>query len=124
MASPDALPAVERMAAADGKTLGDYPLTVAARIVLRIGLYSPIRYASRVRCPALIQVASDDAITPTAVACKAAARMPNATLKIYPGHHFDPYVPPLFDTVVADQLQFLASVAPVDGNPNPPERSK
>ena len=113
MASPDALPAVQRMAAADGLTLADFPIAVAARIVLRIGLYSPIRHAADVRCPALIQLASDDAVTPTAAARRAAARMPDATLKIYPGHHFDPYVEPLFDDVVADQLRFLGLVAPV-----------
>lgn len=113
MASADALPALERMAAADGVSPQDFPRTVAARIVARIGLYSPIRYARAVRCPALIQIVSDDALTPGAAAAKAAARMPRATLKRYPGHHFDPYVEPLFDTVVADQLQFLHTVAPV-----------
>jgi fermentation-respiration switch protein FrsA (DUF1100 family) len=99
MATPDARPAVERMAAADGLTLDDFPITVAARIVLRIGLYSPIRYAA--------------AVTSTSEARKAASRMPQATLKSYPGHHFDVYVEPLFDTVIADQLEFLRSVAPV-----------
>ena len=113
MATPDARPAVERMAAADGLALDDFPFTVAARIVLRIGLYTPIRYAAAVTCPALIQVACDDAVTSTSEARKAASRMPQATLKSYPGHHFDVYVEPLFDTVIADQLEFLRSVAPV-----------
>ena len=113
MATPDARPAVERMAAADGLALDDFPITVAARIVLRIGLYSPIRHAGAVTCPALIQVASDDALCPISEARKAASRMPQATLKSYPGHHFEVYVEPLFDTVVADQLEFLRSVAPV-----------
>lgn len=113
MATPDALPGVEKMAAADGMTLEDFPITVAARIVLRIGLYSPIRYASHVRCPALIQIAGDDAITPTAAARKAASRIPGATLKTYPGHHFEVYVEPLFHTVMADQLEFLRTAAPI-----------
>lgn len=113
MATPDALPGVEGMAAADGTTLSDFPITVAARIVLRIGLYSPIRYAAAVTCPALIQVAADDALTPTPTARKAASRMARATLKSYPGRHFEVYVEPLFDSVVGDQLEFLRSVAPV-----------
>jgi fermentation-respiration switch protein FrsA (DUF1100 family) len=113
MATPDARPALERMAAADGMTLGDFPITVAARIVLRIGLYSPIRHAAGVTCPALIQVASDDTLTPTRAARKAASRMARATLKSYPGHHFDVYLEPLFTTVIADQLEFLRAVAPV-----------
>ena len=110
MATPDALAALERMAAADGLTLADFPITVAARIVLRIGLYSPIRHAADVSCPALIQVVDDDALTPTRPARRAARRMPQATLKSYPGQHFDVYVEPLFTTVIADQIAFLRSV--------------
>lgn len=113
MASPDVRPALEKMAAADGLTLDDFPITVAARIALRIGLYSPIRHAGAVTCPALIQVAADDDLCPAAEAGKAASRMPLGTLMSYPGQHFEVYVEPLFDTVVADQLAFLRLVAPV-----------
>ena len=88
-------------------------MTVAARIALRIGLYSPIRHAAAVRCPALIQVAGEDALTPAVEARKAAVRMPDATVKTYQGQHFDVYVEPLFDSVVADQLEFLRTVAPI-----------
>lgn len=113
MATPDAMAGLERMAAADGLVLADFPITVAARIVLRIGLYSPIRHAADVRCPALIQIVDDDALTPARQARKTAHRMPRATLKTYPGQHFDVYVEPLFSTVVADQIAFLRSVAPL-----------
>jgi len=112
MATPDALPGVTRMAAADGATPEDYPISVAARIALRIGLYSPVRHAAAVSCPALIQVVGDDALTPAAEARKAASRMLQATLKTYPGRHFDVYIEPLFDTVVADQLEFLLQSVP------------
>lgn len=113
MSSEDALPAVEKMAAVDGLALDDFPITVAARIVVRIGFYSPIRRAGAVTCPALIQVARDDALCPAAEGRKAATRMARATLKTYPGQHFEVYVQPLFETVVADQLEFLRSVAPM-----------
>lgn len=113
MATPDAKLGVERMADADGLALSEFPLTVAARIVLGIGRYSPIRHAAHVACPALIQVASDDALTPASQARRAASRMSAATVLCYSAEHFDVYVEPLFDTVVADQLDFLRSVAPV-----------
>ena len=113
MATPDAWAGLERMAAADGVRLTDFPVTVAARIVLTIGLYSPIRHAAAVRCPALIQIVDDDALTPSDPARKAARLIPRATLKTYPGRHFDVYVEPLFTTVIADQLEFLRTVAPV-----------
>jgi dienelactone hydrolase len=112
LAAPDALSAVERMAAASGLQPGGVPITVAARIILRIGLYSPMRHATNVRCPALVQVATQDRIAPAAPAQKAAARMPNAKTQSYRCDHFDPYVEPLFDTVVSHQLNFLRSVAP------------
>jgi uncharacterized protein len=41
------------------------------------------------------------------------ARMSKATVKVYPGGHFDPYVDPLFARVVADQLAFLNTHVPV-----------
>ena len=113
MVTPDAWPGVAKMAAADGLTLTDIPLTVAARAALRIGTYSPLRHAGAVMCPALIQVTADDALCPTSATRKALSRMADARLESYPGQHFDVYVEPLFDTVVADQIAFLRLVAPV-----------
>lgn len=75
--------------------------------------HSPLRHASNVPCPALVQVAADDAIAPAGPARKAGHRMPHATLQDYPGGHFDPYVDPLFEAAVTAQLKFLASTVPV-----------
>jgi len=113
MATPDAEAAVNRLFEASGIRRGELPETIAARILARIGLYSPIRHASKVTCPALVQVAADDAIAPAAPARKAAHRMPQATLQNYRGGHFDPYVDPLFESVVTAQLDFLATTVPV-----------
>lgn len=113
MTSPDARPGMEAMTSASGLAPADYPTEVAARIVLRIGLYSPKRWAAKVTCPALVQVAEDDAVTPRAAAEGAAARMAQPTVRSYPGGHFDPYVEPLFSRVVADQLAFLETHVPV-----------
>jgi fermentation-respiration switch protein FrsA (DUF1100 family) len=89
-----------------------YPRTVAARITLRIGLYSPQRWVGRIDCPVLVQIAAHDAITPRSVAERAAAKIGRSTVRVYNGGHFDPYVPPLFDTVVQDQLEFLKQHVP------------
>ena len=113
MVVPDAWQGVAKMAAADGLALTDVPLTVAARVVLRIGMYSPLRHAGAVTCPALIQVAADDALCPASATRKALSRMAKARMESYPGQHFDVYVEPLFDSVVADQIAFLRLVAPV-----------
>ncbi|MGJ0119039.1 alpha/beta hydrolase [Williamsia sp. MIQD14] len=116
MSAPGAEEAFERLVTESGLRRGDHPETVAARIALRIGLYSPARSASRVRCPALIQVALGDTIAPAAAATRAARAIPDATVLSYEGGHFDPYVEPLFSSVVADQLAFLRTVAPADSS--------
>lgn len=113
MTSPDAVPGMDKLIAESGLTTGDYPQTVAARIVLTIGLYSPKRWARGVTCPALVQIVDQDAITPRHIAEGAAARMAAPTVHTYSGGHFDPYVEPLFTSVIADQLAFLREHVPV-----------
>lgn len=115
MTSPDAMPGMDKLIAESGLKAGDYPANVAARIVLRIGLYSPKRWARGVTCPALVQVADHDAVTPRHVAEATAARMAAPTVRVYSGGHFDPYIEPLFSTVLADQLAFLREHVPVAG---------
>ena len=113
LTTPDAVPGLRQQADQSGLVEGDYPYYVAARITLKIGSYSPIRHAAEVRCPALVQIAAHDAVTPRAVAEKAAARMTDATVHVYDCGHFDPYVEPLFETVVGHQLAFLERYVPV-----------
>jgi dienelactone hydrolase len=113
MTSPDAVPGLDTQIAAAGLKTGDYPQHVAARIGLKIGRYSPIRHAGGVTCPALVQIAAHDAVTPRAVAEKAAKRMARSTVHVYDCGHFDPYVEPYFATTLADQLAFLTTHVPV-----------
>jgi uncharacterized protein len=113
MTTPDALDGMEKLIADSGLAEGAYPTTVAARIVLRIGAYSPGRHAKGVTCPALVQIAEQDAITPTHVAQRAARKMAHPTVRTYDCGHFDPYVEPIFSTVVSDQLAFLEEHVPV-----------
>ena len=113
MTTPDACPGMTALLTESGLEEGDYPATVAARIVLKIGFYSPKRWAAGVQCPALIQIADADAVTPRHVAGAAATRMAQPTVRVYSGGHFDPYVEPLFTTVIADQLAFLRQHIPL-----------
>ena len=88
----------------------DFRDDVAARILARIGFYSPIRRARRITCPTLVQIATGDAITPAATARRAAERIPRGRYLEYPCEHFDPYVDPHFEKIVADQLEFCLSL--------------
>ncbi|MFI8201292.1 alpha/beta hydrolase [Streptomyces sp. NPDC085937] len=107
MTSPDAYPGMHTLLRKSGLKEDAYPHTVAARIALKIGLYSPRRWADDIECPVLVQIVAQDAITPRRVAERAAGKMRHSTVRVYEGGHFDPYVEPLFDTVIADQITFL-----------------
>lgn len=101
--------AFEEMARQSGFVRGTVPETVAARILLHIGRYSPIRTVARIACPVLIQVADGDDIAPAAAARAAAAKIPRSTVREYTGGHFDPYNDPLFPQVIRDVLDFLSA---------------
>lgn len=117
MTSPDAVTGLEHLLADSALPAGAYPTTVAARIVLKIGFYSPGRLAAAIACPALVQIAEQDAVTPRDVAARAANKMRHSTVRFYDCGHFDPYVEPMFSTVVADQLTFLREHVPVAPSP-------
>ncbi|MGE2722434.1 alpha/beta hydrolase [Mycolicibacterium celeriflavum] len=79
----------------------------AARLVLVMGGYRPITSATRVTCPALVQIADQDRTAPPAPATAAATRM-RATVHHYPCDHFDVYPgAPWHERVVNDQIAFL-----------------
>jgi len=115
MTTPDAVPGLARQIDESGLAEDAYPAYVAARIALKIAFYSPARHAGRVSCPALLQIATRDSVTPRRVAEKAAAKMPRSTVHVYDCGHFDPYVEPHFEQVVSDQLAFLRAQVPVTG---------
>ncbi len=81
---------------------------VAARIGLTAALYRPLRHASRVGCPVLVQICERDSVAPTASAERVVERLgPRAEAKRYPIGHFEPYFGAPFERSVADQLEFL-----------------
>ncbi|HEX4871621.1 MAG TPA: alpha/beta fold hydrolase [Nevskiaceae bacterium] len=103
MTTPQSAPGFARLAVAGGSWRNE----VCARIALRVGLYRPGLAAGRIRCPILYAIADQDDLTPPGLALAAARRAPRAEIRHYACGHFDPYLPPLFDTVVSDQIDFL-----------------
>ncbi|MBV9487112.1 MAG: alpha/beta fold hydrolase [Frankiaceae bacterium] len=111
MTSPDAAPMAIRLAGDRYEEL--LPENdVAARIALRVPFYSPGRRAPKITAPTLVQIAERDSVTPVNVALKAARRIPHGEIRTYDCQHFEPYLDPYFDTVVADQLSFLGKHVP------------
>jgi hypothetical protein len=104
MNTPDAEPGYRALFGAGQEFRNE----TAARVLLRIGGYRPIRHARHVQCPWLVSVCLPDAVTPAAPALAAAARAPRAEVRRYDVGHFDVYVGTMFELNVADQLEFLS----------------
>jgi len=103
MNSPDAEPGY-RALFSEGE---EFRNEVAARVLLRIAPYRPVRHAARVACPWLFCICDNDVVTPPQPALKAASRAPRSDVRRYDAQHFDIYVGEMFERVVADQITFL-----------------
>ncbi len=117
MNTPDAMPGY-RSIIPEGV---DWVNEVAARILLAVPLYRPVRGARRIACPLLVALARDDRVTPPAPARRVAARAPRAELLEFDGGHFDLYLGEPFEELVAAEIDFLhrhlrvAEPAPKEG---------
>lgn len=80
---------------------------VSARAALTMGVYRPGMAASKIRCPILYIVGEQDLLTPARLTYEAARRARQAEIKTYSCGHFDLYVKPLWEKVVAHQTEFL-----------------
>lgn len=78
-----------------------------ARILLRAAAYRPTAFASKIRCPALIQVALKDSLIEARAVVAAARKIPKAELVEYDIGHFDIYTGKMFEEAAAAQIQFL-----------------
>ena len=86
----------------------DFINEACARIIIRMDKYEPIKYATRVRCPVLLQVCDNDISLPMSVVEKAEKRLGKLAEVIhYPIDHFDIYLGENFEKSVSDQLDFF-----------------
>lgn len=77
---------------------------VAARIMLDVAGYRPVRHARELSMPVLFCVCDEDITTPPGPTIAAADRAPHGELRRYPYGHFDIYLDPQAKT---DQVEFL-----------------
>ena len=111
MTSPGAAELVERMAG-DRREELLAENDVAARIALRVPLYSPGRHAAKISAPTLVQLATKDDVTPYAKAKKIVARIPQGRVRSYDCTHFEPYLDPHFEQIVTDQIALPGPTRP------------
>jgi uncharacterized protein len=69
--------------------------------------YAPAEVMDRLTMPLLACLANRDEDIPVAWAQTVIARAPKGQVRRYPGSHFQLYHGPLYEQVVADQLEFL-----------------
>jgi len=104
MTTPDALPGYSSIYDPEFEWRNEF----VSRVALKMPLYRPGRRAPSLGCPILVQVASDDAITPPGPAIEAAGNAPKGELITYAGlGHFDIYRGEPFEQALSDQLDFL-----------------
>ena len=80
---------------------------VTARSLLYLPLYRAIKVAPEVRSPTLLMGAVHDSLVAIEDIRALAALLPGADLREYDCNHFEPYYPPMFETFVTDQADFL-----------------
>ncbi len=84
---------------------------VCARTALEVVVNRPITQVSKVLCPMLIQIGSEDRVAPPDAARKAARRAGGPTTVLeYPVDHFDVYAGAWQAKVLADEVDFLVRV--------------
>ena len=106
MSSPDALPGYLALIPPGH----DWPNRFLPRGTMTLPVQRPFAKAKRVTAPLLVQVMTDDVVTPPGPSRKAAAAAPRGELIEYPGGHFDIYLGGPFERAVADQIEFLDRV--------------
>ena len=87
MTAPDAQPGFEAIVPPGSPWRNE----VAARVMLRVATYRPVRSAASVACPLLVCVCERDQTTPPGAAIKMGERAPRGEVLRYPVGHFEIY---------------------------------
>lgn len=82
---------------------------IAARLMLTLPLYRPIRHARKVKPPLLMVVCERDEICPAELAHEVAALAPNGRAASFDASHFEIYFGPLFEAATDEMIRFFDS---------------
>ncbi len=84
---------------------------IAARLMLWLPLYRPIKAAPKIQSPLLMVVCDRDEICPATMAARAAELAPRGEAVHFDSSHFEIYFGELFDSAVQAMLQFMRGAA-------------
>lgn len=86
---------------------------VSALFAAKLPFWRPGKKLKTLRSPMLVCVCDGDSVAPSAATLRHARHAPRCEVKVYPYGHFDIYTGQPFDTMLADQLDFLRRVVPL-----------
>jgi len=101
MTQPDAVAGLEALVPLGSR----WENRVAARIIVKLAFYRPIRHAAKLGMPLLVGACDLDRVTPPPAAAAVAERAPRGELVRYQYGHFDIYADP---KAKADQVAFFS----------------
>lgn len=95
-----------------------YDNRVAARSLLRIGLYRPFKRLEKIKIPTLLIGASRDSVAPFNRANVENRNKEFIQTKMINANHFDPYFEPILSENLQHQLKFIHSLLEKTNNPS------
>ena len=109
--APEALPGFERLTSDRG-----WRNEVNTSWLLTGRRWRPVREATNIRAPVLLQLGDRDGAVPLAAIEQTATRAPRAELKRYDLDHFACFRPEQVDPLATDQIEFLRRRLPTPTN--------
>jgi alpha-beta hydrolase superfamily lysophospholipase len=87
-----------------------YDNRVAARSLMTMGPYRPIRRLKDIKVPTLLLGATEDTVAPFVESAIRRINNPQITVETVKANHFEPYFEPAFSEVISKELRFLKSL--------------
>ena len=108
IAEPDALAQLERLMPSGVDIVNE----LAARVILELPRFRPIRHIGRIKAPVFFAAGTRDAMVPPEAVRRAASRVGRAEVHEYDAGHFDMFDEARIDQLLADQVAFLKRHVP------------
>jgi pimeloyl-ACP methyl ester carboxylesterase len=81
---------------------------IAARSLLQLYTFRPIRQARAIRCPLLLVLTYKDGVAPSSAVMRAAEQLPYIELAMFQAAHFDLYAGDTYERAVRTEIRFFA----------------
>lgn len=87
-----------------------YDNRVAARSLMTMGPYRPLKRLKEIQVPILLLGATEDTVAPFVASAISKVNNAYITVETVKANHFEPYFEPVFSEVIRKELEFLKSL--------------